>query len=169
LRENKNVRGNQPIRASKIRLIDENGEMLGIVSLKDALDLAAQKNLDLIEISPEADPPVCKIADYGRMRYKDQKKKTEMRRKQKVIVVKEIQFRPRIDEHDYQVKLNQTREFLNKGNKVRASVQFRGREVTFIQLGEKLMERFLLDVSEQGKAEFPPKLEGKKFWLPLLL
>ena len=161
-RPKRGLRSNQGIRASRIRLIDEAGNMIGVVSLKEALDVARQKELDLVEISPDADPPVCKIVDYGRMRYKEQKKKTEMRKKQKLVVIKEIQLRPNIQEHDYQVKLGHAERFLKHGDKVRLSLQFRGREIAFVETSKKLIDRMIEDLIDLGKPEFLPKLEGRR-------
>lgn len=150
------------IRAQTVRLIDEDGQPLGIMSLKEAQDLAQSKGLDLIEVAPEATPPVCKIADYGRLRYQEQKKKTEMRKKQKVTLLKEIQLRPHIQEHDYLVKLNHAKGFLQNRDKVKVCLQFRGREIAFAEAGKKLIERFIEDLSPFGKIESPQKMEGRR-------
>jgi len=148
--------------SQQVRLIDQNGEMIGVVSLRDAQMMAQEKDLDLIEVSPDADPPVCKIGDYGRLRYHEQKKKNEMRKKQKIIVVKEVQLRPHIQEHDYQVKLSHARGFLEHKDKVKLILQFRGREITFADAGQKVVERMVADLAEWGKPESTPKLEGKR-------
>jgi translation initiation factor IF-3 len=158
----KPIRGNQVIRAHQVRLIDENGVALGIVLLREAQELAQQRGLDLIEVAPDASPPVCKIADYGRLRYAEQKKKTEMRKKQKITLLKEIQLRPNIQEHDYRVKLAHAIGFLQNRDKVKLTLQFRGREVAFAEAGRKVIERIIADLSSVGKVESPPKLEGRR-------
>jgi translation initiation factor IF-3 len=160
--EKKTLRSNQGIRAQEVRLIDEHGVMLGIVSLREAQEMAHMKELDLIEISPETHPPVCKIMDYGRMRYHEQKKKMEMKKKQKTSVLKEIQLRPHIQEHDYQVKLNNAKGFLEDGDKVKITLQFRGREISFAETGKSIVERMIVDLAEVGKVESNPKLEGRR-------
>jgi translation initiation factor IF-3 len=158
----KPIRGSQVIRAHQVRLIDENGVALGIVLLREAQELAQQRGLDLIEVAPDANPPVCKIADYGRLRYAEQKKKTEMRKKQKITLLKEIQLRPNIQEHDYQVKLSHAIGFLQNRDKVKLTLQFRGREVAFADAGRKVIERIILDLSPFGKVESPAKMEGRR-------
>ena len=156
------MRGHSTIKSLTIRLIDENGVGLGIVSLRDAQEMANQKGLDLIEVAPDATPPVCKIADYGRLRYKEQKKKNEMKKKQKITLLKEIQLRPHIQEHDYQVKLNHAISFLKDKDKVKITLQFRGREIAFADAGRKVVERIIEDLKTWGKIESPPKLEGRR-------
>lgn len=158
----KPIRGSQVIRAHQVRLIDENGVALGIVLLREAQEMAQQRGLDLIEVAPDASPPVCKIADYGRLRYSEQKKKTEMRKKQKITLLKEIQLRPNIQEHDYQVKLSHAIGFLQNRDKVKLTLQFRGREVAFAEAGRKVIERIIGDLASVGKIESPPKLEGRR-------
>lgn len=159
--QKKTVRINTMIRAVRVRLVDDDGTMIGIVPMKEALAIAQDKGLDLVEISPDAEPPVCKITDYGRLRYRDQKKKTEMRKKQKLTVVKEVQLRPNIQEHDYNVKiLTNAKNFLTKGDKVKVSLRFRGRESVFQDLGKQMMERVIQDLAEVGKPEHPVKEEG---------
>lgn len=158
----KPLKSNQGIRAHQVRLIDQNGEMIGIVSLREAQALAQERDLDLIEVAPEADPPVCRIGDYGRMRYQEQKKQHEMRKKQKTMDIKEIQLRPHIQEHDYHVKLNHARAFLEHHDKVKLILQFRGREISFADIGQKVVERMVEDLADCGKVETLPKLEGKR-------
>lgn len=154
---------NSPIiRSLTVRLIDENGQSLGIVSVKEAQLLAQQRGLDLVEVSPDANPPVCKIADYGRMCYAEQKKKNEMKKKQKTMVLKEIQIRPNIQEHDYKVKINHVISFLQQRDKVKISLQFRGREVAFADQGKKIMERMIAELGHIGKLETAPKMEGRR-------
>ena len=158
----KGPRINQEIRALKIRLIDENGEMKGVISFPDALLYAKERNLDLIEISPDADPPVCKVSDYGRLRYQEQKKKSQMKKNQQLVVIKEIQLRPNIQTHDYEVKLGNARKFLQKGDKVKLCLQFRGREMAHQDIGKKVMEKMIEDLSELGTSDSPIKLEGRR-------
>ena len=148
--------------AKSVRLVDENGEPMGIVSFREAQDIALERNLDLIEVSAQANPPVFKIGDYGRLRYKEQKKKNELKKKQKIVLLKEIQLRGNIAENDYQVKLNNAKGFLEDKNKVKVVLQFRGREIFFVQEGKKILDRFIEDLVELGKAENIPKLEGKR-------
>ncbi len=150
------------IRAHQIRLIDENGVAMGIVLLRDAQEIAHQRGLDLIEVAPDANPPVCKIGDYGRLQYAEQKKKKEMQKKQKITLLKEIQLRPNIQEHDYQVKLSHAIGFLQNRDKVKITLQFRGREVAFAEAGRKVMERMIQDLATVGKIESAPKLEGRR-------
>lgn len=150
------------LRPQQVRLIDEDGTMIGIVAFKEAQDLANQKGLDLIEVSPDTDPPVCKIADYGRLQYKEQKKKNEMKKNRTIVLLKEIQLRPSIQDHDYQVKLNNARNFLQEKNRVKITLQFRGREVSFLEMGKKVLDRMIENLADLGKIENPPKLEGKK-------
>lgn len=157
----KRYRVNRQIRARECRVIDENGQNLGIMPLKEALALAEEKGLDLIEIAPNANPPVCKIADYGKFKYEIKKKAKEAKKKQKTIEVKELKMRVGIEEHDYQVKLKQLREFLEEGNKVKLRIIFRGRENIRPELGEKLVQRFAKDVEDLGELERKPSKEGR--------
>ncbi len=155
-------RNSPVIRSLTVRLIDEDGQSLGIVSVKEAQLLAQQRGLDLVEVSPDANPPVCKIADYGRLCYAEQKKKNEMKKKQKIMVLKEIQIRPNIQEHDYKVKFNHVSSFLQQRDKVKLILQFRGREVAFAEQGKKIMERMIAELTHIGKVEFSPKMEGRR-------
>jgi translation initiation factor IF-3 len=136
--------------------------MVGIVSVPQALEMARAAGLDLIEISPNVDPPVCKILDYGKFKYQEQKKQAASRKKQRVIEVKELKIRPGIAENDYQVKLKAMLRFLEEGNKVKITTRFRGRELSHIQLATQLMERIKVDLQELAKVEFAPKVEGKQ-------
>ncbi len=158
----KSTRGAPVPRFHTVRLIDENGQPLGIMPLKEAQDIAQERGLDLIEVTPDAQPPVCKIADYGRLRYKEQKRKTEMRKNQKITILKEIQLRPHIQEHDYQVKLTHAKGFLQERDKVKVSLQFKGREIAFAEAGKKVLHRFIEDLATLGKVEAMPKLEGRR-------
>jgi translation initiation factor IF-3 len=153
---------NDRIRAPEIRLIGPEGENLGVVTPARALQLAEEAGLDLVEISPNATPPVCKIVDYGRFKYDQQKREAEARKKQKVIEVKEIKFRPGTDIHDYQVKMRSVVKFLENGDKVKVTLRFRGREMAHQQLGLDLLNRVAEDVAEIGKVENMPKLEGRQ-------
>lgn len=136
--------------------------MLGITNTRDALRTAEDAGLDLVEISPNADPPVCKILDYGKYKYEQQKKAAEARKNQKIIDVKEIQIRPMIEEHDYQVKLRAAQRFLKEGDKVKVILKFRGREMAHTQLGMELVKRLIADIGEAGKVDSDPKMEGKQ-------
>lgn len=153
---------NEQIRVKQVRLIDEEGENVGVVSIKEALERSFNAGLDLIEISPNADPPVCKISDYGKYKYELQKKRAEMRKKQKIIEVKEIKFRPMIDDHDYEVKLRSMKKFLADGDKVKITLRFRGREMAHQELGMKLLNRVVADLEEEAKVDMRPKLEGRQ-------
>lgn len=155
-------RVNEQINVPKVRLVDENGEMVGVVSKRDALDRAFAAGLDLVEVSPNAEPPVCKILDYGKYKYEAQKKKAEVKKKQKVIEVKELYVRPTIDEHDYQVKMRSAKKFIENGDKVKISVKFRGREMAHQELGIKVLDRMREELGESIKMEQAPKLEGKR-------
>jgi translation initiation factor IF-3 len=152
---------NEYIRAKEVRVIDENGEMRGIMSLDDALALAEEANLDLVNVSPNADPPVCKILDYGKYRYDMQKREKNAKKNQKVTEVKEIRLSTFIEDHDIQVKANTAIKFLKEGDKVKVSLRFRGRERDYQSKGFEVMERFAEAVSEFGEIEKKAKLEGR--------
>ena len=153
---------NEQIGVMSVRLVDENGEQVGVVSRSDALQRAFNAGLDLVEVSPNADPPVCKILDYGRFRYEAQKKKNEARKKQKVIDVKEIKMRPNIDQHDYDVKMRAANRFIGEGDKVKVTMRFRGREMVHQDLGLKVLQRVRDELEEIAKVEQFPKLEGRQ-------
>ena len=155
-------RVNSEISAASIRLVDQNGEMVGVVSAHEGLRLAEAAGLDLVEISPNAAPPVCKILDYGKYRYEIQKKAHEARKKQKVIQIKEIKLRPTIDKHDLEIKIRNTIGFLEEGDKVRITLRFRGREMDHQELGMQVLERVQEALKEQSKIESPPRFEGKQ-------
>jgi translation initiation factor IF-3 len=150
------------ITSPQVRLVDENGEQVGVVSTADALRRATDAGLDLMEVSPNADPPVCKILDYGRFRYEAQKKKNEARKKQKVIEVKEIKMRPNIDTHDYEVKMRAIHRFIEEGDKVKVTMRFRGREMVHQELGKQVLDRVREEMEEKAKVEQFPKLEGRQ-------
>ena len=158
-------RVNEQIRVREVRIVGEDGSE--VVPTRKALDMAHQKGVDLVEISPNAQPPVCRLIDYSKFLYQQKKHQKEMKQKQVKVEVKEIRFGPQTDEHDYQFKLKHAREFLNEGNKVRAYVFFRGRSILFKEQGEVLLLRFANDLEEVGKVEQMPKLEGKKMFLYL--
>ena len=161
------MRVNEEIRVPRVRLIDENGEMVGIVTARDALARAYGVGLDLLEISPNADPPVVKILDYGKFNYEQQKKRNEARKKQKVIEIKEVKVRPNIGENDYQVKMRAIKGFLNDGNKVKVTLRFRGREMAHQELGGQLLERIRIDLENQVKVEQMPRFENRQMIMML--
>ena len=155
-------RVNTEIDARSIRLIDADGEMVGVVSLREGLDMAAEVGLDLVEVSPNAEPPVCKILDFGKFKYEAQKKKNEARKKQKVIEVKEVKLRPNIDDNDYDVKMRAMRKFLNEGDKVKITLRFRGREMAHQHLGMQLLDRVREALDDLAKVESLPRMEGRQ-------
>ena len=155
------MRINREIRALKVRVIDENGEQLGIMTLAEALLKADQAGLDLVEIAPSAEPPVCKIIDFGKYRYQLTKKEKEQKKSQHQVKVKEIKMKPNTDEHDLVVKINHAKEFIAKGNKVRVTCVFRGREMQHPEFGQRLVNRFCDDLSEVAAPESPAKMLGR--------
>ena len=159
---------NEQITASEVRVISSNGKQLGIISIREALNHAEDEGFDLVEVSPDAKPPVCKIIDYGKLKYKEQKSKKEAKKKQKTIEVKEIKMRPGIDTHDYQVKVKALKKFISGGNKVKVSMRFRGREMEHQNLGLDLLKKLTEEVSGYAKVEVPPKSEGKQIMIILV-
>ncbi len=155
-------RVNDRIRAAEIRLIGAEGENVGVVTPERAMTMAEDAGLDLVEISPNASPPVCKIMDFGKFKYEQQKRESEARKKQKTIEVKEVKFRPNTDTHDYDVKMRNVVRFLENGDKVKVTLRFRGREMAHQNLGRELLERVATDVEEIGKVENMPKMEGRQ-------
>ncbi len=153
---------NQNIRAPKVRVIDHEGNNLGVMTPRDAYEAALQVGLDLVEVSPNVDVPVCKILDYGKYKYELQKKAAEARKTQKTVDLKEVKFRPNIDTHDYDVKLRMARRFLEEGDKLKVTLRFRGREMAHQDLGRALLERVSNDVEDIGKVEAMPRLEGRQ-------
>lgn len=153
---------NGRIRAPEIRLIGADGENVGVVHPAKAMTMAEEAGLDLVEISPNANPPVCKIMDFGKFKYEQQKRESEARKKQKTIEVKEVKFRPNTDTHDYDVKMRNVIKFLEKGDKVKVTLRFRGREMAHQNLGRELLERVAEDIQELGKVENMPKMEGRQ-------
>ena len=155
-------RTNEQITASEVRVISSTGQQLGIISIREALNHAEDEGYDLVEVSPDARPPVCKIIDYGKLKYREQKSKKEAKKKQKTIEVKEIKMRPGIDKHDYQVKVKALAKFIGEGNKVKVSMRFRGREMEHQNLGFNLLKKLTEEVLAYAKVEVPPKGEGKQ-------
>ncbi len=145
----------------EIRLIDQDGENAGVVSPAAAIEMAEEVGLDLVEISPGANPPVCKIMDFGRFKYEQQKKAAEAKKRQKIIEVKEVKFRPNIDTHDYDVKMRSVTKFLGEGDKVKVTLRFRGREMAHQERGRELLTKIAGDIEEIGKIEAMPKMEGR--------
>jgi translation initiation factor IF-3 len=158
---------NREITAPEVRLVAENGDQLGIKTVMEALKLAEESNVDLVEIAPLAVPPVCKLMDYGKFRYREQKKEHEAKRKQKQIQVKEIKFRPGTDEGDYKIKLAKLVQFLEEGDKAKVTLRFRGREMAHKEFGERLLERVRKDLDAIGVVEQFPKLEGRQMVMVL--
>ncbi len=154
------IRINDKIRAREVRVIDDSGEQLGILAPFEALKIARERGLDLVEVSPSAVPPVCRIQDYGKFLYEKDKSDRAARKKQKVIVVKEVKFSVTVDEHDYQTKKNQAVRFLGEGDKVKASLRFRGRQMAHRDLGYNIINRLIQDIGDTGTVEFMPRMEG---------
>lgn len=152
---------NTQIRADKIRLVGADGEMIGVVSVPEGLRVAKEAGLDLVEVSPNAEPPVCKVLDYGKYKYEQQKRAAEARKKQKVVVIKEVKLSPRIDKHDLEVKMKAVHKFLDEGDKVKLTLRFRGREMSHQEIGMKLLEKIREDLGSTVRVEHEPKLEGK--------
>jgi translation initiation factor IF-3 len=161
-RREERTRINERIRVREIRVIDETGQQLGIMPPAQALAIARQKGLDLVEVSPTAVPPVCRIMDYGRFQYLEQKRARQAKKHQKTIEIKEIKFRPKVDEHDYQFKKKHIERFLADGDKVKATVFFRGREIAHPEIGRRILERLVSELTEAAIAETLPRLEGNQ-------
>jgi len=153
---------NERINSAEIRLIGADGENVGVVTPRRGMELAQEAGLDLVEISPNASPPVVKIMDFGKFKYETQKKEAEARKKQKIIEIKEVKFRPNTDVHDYDVKMRNVFRFLENGDKVKVTLRFRGREMAHLDLGRQLLERVATDTEEVGKVENMPKMEGRQ-------
>ncbi|MFN0088172.1 MAG: translation initiation factor IF-3 [Blastocatellia bacterium] len=151
---------NERIRTKEVRVIDEEGQMIGVMTPLDALRVARERGYDLVEVAPQAQPPVCRIIDFGKYQYEQKKRAHEAKKKQVVIEVKEIKFRPATDDHDYNFKMKHAIEILKDGNKVKATVRFRGREITHKELGLQLLDRLEKDLNESGTVEFRPRQEG---------
>ncbi|OGC85632.1 MAG: translation initiation factor IF-3 [candidate division Zixibacteria bacterium RBG_16_43_9] len=164
----KYIRINERIRVPQVRLIDTTGEQIGIVPTREALRMALEKGFDLVEISPTAKPPVCKIMDYGKYKYELNKKAKSAKKKQHIIQMKEMRLRPKIEEHDYQFKLKHIQEFLEEGNKVKVFVEFRGREMAHQELGHKIIQRLEEDLKDLGIIEQKAKMEGRNLSLTFM-
>ncbi|MDR6726655.1 translation initiation factor IF-3 [Paenibacillus amylolyticus] len=152
---------NDEIRAKEVRLVGAEGEQIGITPIREALQMAIDLNLDLVNVAPQAKPPVCRIMDYGKFRYEQQKKDKEARKNQKIVDIKEVWFRSNIEEHDYQTKLRNVVKFLKEGDKVKCSVRYRGREIAHAAIGQRILERVKVEVEELCTIERQPKLEGR--------
>ena len=160
--QEREARINGEITAKEVRLISGDGEQLGVVSLKEALSMAAEKDVDLVEISPTAKPPVCKLMDFGKYKYEQSKKRDEAKKKQKQVQIKEIKFRPGTDEGDYNIKMRNVKRFLEDGDKVKITLRFRGREMAHQEFGAQLLERVKADLEELAAVESFPKMEGRQ-------
>jgi len=161
------LRINDEIRIREVRVTDENGEQLGIMQTRDALKLAEDRHLDLVEVAPKARPPVCKIMDFGKYRYEQQKRDKEARKKQKVVTVKEVKLRPNIEQHDFDVKLKNAQRFIEEGNKVKVTIMFRGRELSHPEIGSTILDKMAKSLGETVSVERAAKLEGKNMTMIL--
>ncbi|MBO5349185.1 MAG: translation initiation factor IF-3 [Clostridia bacterium] len=158
---------NEQIKAREVQVIDENGQKVGKLSLNEALDMAFEKKLDLVLVSPNSDVPVCKIMNYGKYKFEQAKKEKEARKKQKTFEVKEIRVTPNIEQHDFEFKCKNARKFLEEGNKVKITVKFRGRELNYVKLGEEALNKFIENLSDISALEKKPLLEGKNMFIIL--
>lgn len=158
---------NEQIRAKEVQVVDENGEKVGKLSLNDALDLAYEKKLDLVLVSPNSEVPVCRIMNYGKYKFEQAKKEKEARKKQKTLETKEIRITPNIEQHDFEFKCKNARKFLEEGNKVKITVKFRGRELNYVKLGEEALNKFIEDLEDVAAPEKKPLLEGKNMFVIL--
>ena len=158
---------NEQIRAKEIQLIDEQGEKRGVIKFSEALDLAYEKKLDLVLVAPNAEPPVCKITNYGKYKFEQAKKEKEAKKKQKVFEVKEIRITPNIEQHDFEFKVKNARKFIEDGNKVKITVRFRGRELNYVKLGEDNLNKFIESLSDIASPEKEAILEGKNMFIIL--
>ncbi|HOP40832.1 MAG TPA: translation initiation factor IF-3 [Geobacteraceae bacterium] len=156
---------NQAIRAREVRVVGAESDQLGIMPLKEALALAESQHLDLVEVSPNSTPPVCRIMDYGKYKYQQSKKQQEARKKQVQIQLKEIKLRPKTDEHDLQFKIKHARRFIEEGNKAKISVIFRGREITHTELGQRALDRFVEELEDIANIEVRPRMEGRNMYI----
>ncbi len=165
VRDTDGPRINKEIRAKEVRLINYNGENLGVVSVQEALKIAQDVGLDLIEISPQVNPPVCKVLDYGKYKYEMQKKKNEAKKNQKVVSIKELKLRPMIEAHDYEVKLKQAKKFLSQGDKVKFTMRYKGREMSANDMGKEILNKLIEDLEGLCKVDAAPKAEGKQVFM----
>jgi translation initiation factor IF-3 len=166
-REPAGPRMNEDIRVREVRLIDENGDNVGVVPIADALARATAAGLDLVEISPDANPPVTKVLDYGKYKYQEQKKAAEARKRQKIVAIEEIKMRPSIDDHDYDVKMRSMKRFFDDGDKVKVTLRFRGRELSHQELGWQVLQRVKADTEPHAKVESEPRMEGRQMVMVL--
>ena len=160
-------RVNEDIRVPQVRLIDQDGEMIGVMTAREAVQRAYAVGLDLLEISPNAEPPVCKIVDFGKFKYEQQKKKNEAKKKQKVVEIKEVKVRPNIDENDYQVKMRAMKSFIEEGDKVKVTLRFRGREMAHQDIGIRVLERIRTEMEAATKVEQMPRMENRQMVMVL--
>ena len=160
-------RMNEDIRVPEVRLIDQNGQNVGVVATSAAMARAVEAGLDLVEISPDSNPPVAKILDYGKFKYQEQKKAAEARKRQKVVEIKEIKMRPSIDDHDYDVKMRSMKRFFDEGDKVKVTLRFRGRELSHQELGWQVLQRVKADTEPLAKVEAEPRMEGRQMVMVL--
>ncbi len=160
-------RVNEEIRVPQVRLIDQDGEMVGVMNAREAVQRAFAVGLDLVEISPNAEPPVCKILDFGKFKYEQQKKKNEAKKRQKVVEIKEIKVRPNIDENDYQMKMRAMKSFIDEGDKVKVTLRFRGREMAHQDIGVKVLERIRTELDATTKVEQMPRMENRQMIMVL--
>lgn len=165
---NNPYRVNDEIAAEKVRVVDQNGEMIGLMTVKEGIRRAEEVSLDLVEVSPNSNPPVCKIANFGKMKYELQKKLADAKKKQKIVETKEIKMSINIGKGDYDVKLKRAKEFIEKGCKVKISIRMKGREITHREIAEKMMQNILEQTSTFAKAEFEPRLEGMQYVVVLI-
>lgn len=163
----KDMMVNDGIRAKELRVIDGEGEQLGVMSKADALKLAEEANLDLVLVSPNAQPPVARVMNYGKYRFEQQKREREARKNQKIVTVKEVRLSPTIDENDFQTKLRSGRKFLEKGDKVKVSIRFKGRAITHKEIGQRVLERYAEDTTDLATVESRPKMDGRSMFLML--
>jgi translation initiation factor IF-3 len=161
------VRINERIRVPEVRVIGEEGEQLGVMDVRDAVRAAREKGLDLVEVAPNADPPVCRIIDFGKYQYEAKKKANEAKKKQVTITVKEVKFRPGTDDHDYEYRMKHARAWLQDGDKVKATIWFRGREMTHRELGARILEKLEQDLADVGEVEARPRMEGNQMFIIL--
>src|SRR5512134_11286 len=163
----RDARTNRRIKAREVRVVGPEGDQLGVLPIEQALARAQELGMDLVEISPTAKPPVCKIMDYGKFKYLEKKKQNEAKKKQVVVQLKEVKLRPRTEEHDYEVKLRKIREFLGEANKARVTVMFRGREMSHRELGQKVLQRIIEDLRDVAVIESAPRMEGRQMFMIL--
>jgi len=164
----KDWRVNEDIRVKEVRLVSEDGEQLGIVPIREALTMAEEKMVDLVEVAPSAKPPVCRLMNYGKFKFEQSKREKESRKKQKIISIKEVKMRPNIEEHDFQVKAKNARKFLAAGDKLKFTIMFRGRQITHPELGEKLCIQLAKELSDISAVEKQPKVEGRNMVMILV-